>query len=207
MVAEGFDPPALPVQLIQIRYQGHEIDDRLGRQPRHRGRADMVDAQKNRPKHPQPFSLDSRHPRQFRIVRSQNNRNRRFHEGTIVRTSEDNVTPRVTLPGLLLQDRASRTAPVRCKWGELRYAMSIMTEAEVIQMLGNYYQSLFPKVCGNCICGSTIGLSSSDMPVAQMHLLLGWIQTETRRNGRDQKQILDRIRDEVRKQVLVEPIG
>src|ERR1700730_8773849 len=41
IVAEGLDAPTFSVQVSQVGYERHKIDDRLGGQPRHRRRADV----------------------------------------------------------------------------------------------------------------------------------------------------------------------
>jgi hypothetical protein len=43
IVADSLDAPAFPVKAGQVGYQRHQIDDRLGSEPRHRGGADMMD--------------------------------------------------------------------------------------------------------------------------------------------------------------------
>jgi hypothetical protein len=56
----------------------------------------------------------------------------------------------------------------------------------------------------NCSCGTTLALSTMNMPVSQTHLILEWIQTETGQRGVKPAELLDILRDEVRKQVLAE---
>lgn len=56
----------------------------------------------------------------------------------------------------------------------------------------------------NCLCGSTLALSTKSMPVSQTHLILEWIRTETQRRGIEPAELLDHLRDEVRRQVLAE---
>jgi hypothetical protein len=56
----------------------------------------------------------------------------------------------------------------------------------------------------NCLCGTTLALSTKSMPVSQTHLILEWIRTETERRGVTPAELLDHLRDEVRKQVLAE---
>jgi hypothetical protein len=56
----------------------------------------------------------------------------------------------------------------------------------------------------NCLCGSTLALSTRSMPVPQTHLMVAWIRTEMERRGLKQAELLDHLRDEVRKQVLAE---
>jgi hypothetical protein len=57
----------------------------------------------------------------------------------------------------------------------------------------------------NCLCGTTMALSTKEMPLSQTHLILEWIRTESERRGSNPTEILDYLRDEVRKQVLAEP--
>jgi hypothetical protein len=123
-----------------------------------------------------------------------------------------------------------------------------MTEGEIIRMLREYCEGLFPKVCpncgrrfatlreyivgsqrlwpslnydvelgnyktprpigglamANCSCGTTLALSTRNLPVSQTHLILAWIRAETERRGVEPAELLDYLRDEVRKQVLAE---
>jgi len=124
-----------------------------------------------------------------------------------------------------------------------------MNEAEVIKIMREHLEGLFPKNCGNCQrrfvtlkeyllntervgsampydadagdwnplrpmgtvafancrCGSTIGLSSKGMPLAQLWSLLNWAKTETQRRGMTPQELLNYLRDEIRKQVLAAP--
>jgi len=59
----------------------------------------------------------------------------------------------------------------------------------------------------NCTCGSTLALSTKNMPNAQMLALLEWAQAEMKRRGLDQNEFSDYLRDEIRQQVLAEPAG
>jgi hypothetical protein len=123
-----------------------------------------------------------------------------------------------------------------------------MTEAEVVQTLREYFESLFPKVCpncnqrfatlreyilttkrigrpisydadsrdwnttqpigsvaqANCPCGSTLGLSTEGMALPQRLALLNWVRIETGRRGMSPSELLEYLRDEVRKQALSE---
>jgi len=56
----------------------------------------------------------------------------------------------------------------------------------------------------NCLCGTTLALSTKSMPLSQTHLLLEWIRTETARRGIEPTVLLDHLRDEVRRQVLAD---
>jgi hypothetical protein len=56
----------------------------------------------------------------------------------------------------------------------------------------------------NCLCGTTMALSTKAMPVSQTHLILEWIRTESERRALSPTQVLDYLRDEVRKNVLAD---
>jgi hypothetical protein len=56
----------------------------------------------------------------------------------------------------------------------------------------------------NCVCGTTMALSTKHMPIGQTHLLLEWIRIESERRAWSPTQMLDYLRDEVRKDVLAE---
>ncbi len=56
----------------------------------------------------------------------------------------------------------------------------------------------------NCPCGSTLALSTEGMPLPQRLLLLDWVRTETQRRGLSSQELLDYLRDEIRKQVMAE---
>ncbi|MGA9777109.1 MAG: hypothetical protein ACLPRE_02240 [Limisphaerales bacterium] len=124
-----------------------------------------------------------------------------------------------------------------------------MTEAEVVRIVREYFESLFPRICpncdrrfdtlweyilitkrigppvsydaelgdwkttqpigsvaqANCPCGSTLALSTEDMALPQRLALLNWVKTETQRRGASPSELLEYLRDKVRKQVLGEP--
>jgi len=70
------------------------------------------------------------------------------------------------------------------------------------------YKTLHPigiLAMANCHCGTTLALSTKGMPLSQTHQILKWIRTETVRRGMDPTELLDYVRDEIRKQVLIEP--
>jgi hypothetical protein len=123
-----------------------------------------------------------------------------------------------------------------------------MTEAEVVKILRDHFEGLFPKVCPNCCrcfatlreyivittrlgpsmsydaelgnwntvqpigsvalsncpCGSTIALTTDGIAGPQRLLLLHWLKTETRRRGLSPQELLDHLRDEIRRQVMAE---
>jgi hypothetical protein len=58
----------------------------------------------------------------------------------------------------------------------------------------------------NCVCGSTLALSTKDMPNDQMRALLGWAQAEMKQRGLTQHELADYLRDEIRRQVLAAPV-
>jgi hypothetical protein len=57
----------------------------------------------------------------------------------------------------------------------------------------------------NCVCGSTLALSSKDMPAAKTALVFGWIREEATRRACPPQALLDHLRDQVRKFVLAAP--
>lgn len=59
--------------------------------------------------------------------------------------------------------------------------------------------------CANCPCGNTLMLSSEGMPVQQLWPLMDWARTETQQRGQTVEQLLNYLRDAMRKQVLGEP--
>ncbi len=56
----------------------------------------------------------------------------------------------------------------------------------------------------NCSCGTTLALTTETMPLSLSHLMLRWIKAETARRGLSRPELLEYLRDEVRKQVLAE---
>jgi hypothetical protein len=54
----------------------------------------------------------------------------------------------------------------------------------------------------NCPCGSTLALTTKDMVMSQRLELLKWMRTESERRGISPSELLEHLRDEVRKQVL-----
>jgi hypothetical protein len=57
----------------------------------------------------------------------------------------------------------------------------------------------------NCSCGTTLGLSTRGMAPDQRLALLAWLKEETERRRISPSELLDEIRDAVRKAVLGEP--
>jgi hypothetical protein len=125
-----------------------------------------------------------------------------------------------------------------------------MTDDEVIQMMREHFEGLFPKVCANCgrrfetlreyildtehlvgtisydaeegdwettqpiggvalancSCGNTLALTTEGMPLSKIHLVLKWIKVESERRGLSPMELIDYVRDEVRKRVLVDAV-
>jgi hypothetical protein len=57
----------------------------------------------------------------------------------------------------------------------------------------------------NCVCGSTLALSSKDLPPAKTAVVFAWIRTEATRRACPPQRVLDHLRNEVRKLVLQGP--
>ncbi len=53
-----------------------------------------------------------------------------------------------------------------------------------------------------CLCGTTMVLSSNGMSPEQTRVILGWIKSEIAQRSMKPEEVLDHLRDEVRKQVL-----
>jgi hypothetical protein len=57
----------------------------------------------------------------------------------------------------------------------------------------------------NCPCGSTLALSTEGMAHDQRMVLLTWVKRETQRRDISPSDLLEGLRDDIRKQVLDEP--
>jgi hypothetical protein len=57
----------------------------------------------------------------------------------------------------------------------------------------------------NCPCGNTLCLSSRGMPVLRLWTLMNWARAETQKRGQTLEELLNYLRDEIRKQVVGEP--
>jgi hypothetical protein len=57
----------------------------------------------------------------------------------------------------------------------------------------------------NCSCGTTLALGTAGMALPERQALLEWVRVETRRRGVTAPELLERLRDELRQQVLAEP--
>jgi hypothetical protein len=62
-----------------------------------------------------------------------------------------------------------------------------------------------PMSLANCTCGTTLTVSSSGIPTAQMVELLTWARTESRRRSISLRELLRHIRDRIDRQVLEGP--
>ena len=58
----------------------------------------------------------------------------------------------------------------------------------------------------NCSCGTTMALTSEGMPISQINLVLRWTKEETKRRGLSPRELMDYVRDEIRKGVLSDPV-
>lgn len=58
----------------------------------------------------------------------------------------------------------------------------------------------------NCPCGTTLTLGTEGMLLPRRLLLLDWVRIETQRRGLSPSELLDYLRNEIRKQVLSESV-
>ena len=123
-----------------------------------------------------------------------------------------------------------------------------MTEHEVVHILRQYFESLFPRACpncnrsfatlreyirvtkrlgpaisydgdldnwqtkrpigsvamANCPCGTTLSLTTVDMPLALRLELLHWVNVETQRRKMTPSDLLEYLRDKIREHLLGE---
>jgi hypothetical protein len=56
----------------------------------------------------------------------------------------------------------------------------------------------------NCPCGSTLALTTEGLPLDIIQAMLEWIRVETERRGQNVEQLLDYVRNEVRKRALAD---
>ena len=54
----------------------------------------------------------------------------------------------------------------------------------------------------NCPCGNTLSLSSEGFPLSRLWSVMTWAQIETQRRLQTVEQLLNYLREEIRKQVL-----
>jgi len=57
----------------------------------------------------------------------------------------------------------------------------------------------------NCLCGSTLALTSEGMPLLKLWSVLLWARGETRRRGLTNQELMQHLRVQMRLQVLAEP--
>jgi hypothetical protein len=123
-----------------------------------------------------------------------------------------------------------------------------MTDEEIIRMLREHFEGIFPKTCNtcfqnfptlreyilnterlegpisydadigdwdtdhplggvvfaNCHCGTTLALTTEGMPLSTFRFVLNWIRVESKRRGMTPSELLEYVRDEVRKRVLAD---
>jgi hypothetical protein len=63
-------------------------------------------------------------------------------------------------------------------------------------------QPLGTATYANCPCGNTLALSSAGMSLSRLWSLMNWARVETARRGLTLEQLLNYLREEIRKQVL-----
>ena len=56
----------------------------------------------------------------------------------------------------------------------------------------------------NCPCGSTLALTTEGLPLETIQAMLEWIRVETAKRRQTPEQLLDYIRNEVRKRALAD---
>jgi hypothetical protein len=73
--------------------------------------------------------------------------------------------------------------------------------------LGNWKpaQPLGTAAYVNCPCGNTLALTSEGMSLSRLWQLMNWAKIETARRGLTLEQLLNYLREEIRKQVLGAP--
>jgi hypothetical protein len=69
----------------------------------------------------------------------------------------------------------------------------------------NPVEPLGTSTYANCACGNTLCLSSTGMPIRRLWRLMRWARAETQRRGQTLEELLNYLREEIRKQVLGEP--
>jgi hypothetical protein len=83
-----------------------------------------------------------------------------------------------------------------------RLGQSMSYDAELRDW--NTLQPIGSIALSNCPCGSTLALGTEGMPLPRRLLLLNWVRIETQRRGVSPQELLDYLRDEIRKQVIAE---
>ena len=69
----------------------------------------------------------------------------------------------------------------------------------------NPAQPLGTATCANCPCGNTLSLTSEGMPLLRLWPLMNWARIETQRRRQTVEELLNYLREEIRKQVLAAP--
>jgi hypothetical protein len=67
-------------------------------------------------------------------------------------------------------------------------------------------QPIGSMAMANCPCGSTLALTTEKMELSLRLELLNWLRTEIQQRGVSPSELLEYLRDEVRKRVLGDPI-
>jgi hypothetical protein len=57
----------------------------------------------------------------------------------------------------------------------------------------------------NCSCGSTLSLTTEGMELSERQALLSWVKSATQQRGASPSEVLEQLRDDVRKEILSEP--
>ena len=70
----------------------------------------------------------------------------------------------------------------------------------------NTRQPIGSVALANCPCGSTLALSTESMVLSLRLELLNWVRLETQRRGVRPSELLESIRNEIRKRILGDPI-
>jgi hypothetical protein len=68
----------------------------------------------------------------------------------------------------------------------------------------NTLQPVGSVALANCPCGSTLALGTEGMPTTLRLSLLNWVRIETQQRGLSSQELLEYLRDEIRKQVLAD---
>ena len=70
--------------------------------------------------------------------------------------------------------------------------------------LGDWHtqQPIGTLAFANCPCGTTLVLSTEGIPLAQRQALLAWVREETERQHITPSELLERLRDDLRREVL-----
>ena len=66
-------------------------------------------------------------------------------------------------------------------------------------------QPLGTATYANCPCGNTLALSSKGMQVRRLWPLMNWARLETKKRGQTVEELLNYLREEIRKQVFAIP--